>query len=62
MNELIKVGELKTQMTSLEIAELTGKEHKTVMRDIRTLEEQVSQIDGYKFVLTYYEDSIGKKQ
>lgn len=62
MNELIKVGELKTQMTSLEIAELTGKEHKTVMRDIRTLEEQVSQIDGYKFVLTYYEDSIGRKQ
>lgn len=36
MNEIIK----KETMTSLEIAEVTGKEHKHVMRDIRVLLEQ----------------------
>lgn len=46
MNELIKIAEQNTESTmlSLEIAELTGKEHKHVMRDIRVLLEQgVSQ-------------------
>lgn len=65
--ELVKVGELNTQeiMTSLQIAEVTGKEHKSVLRDIRNLIEGLSnnnEIGGYTFVPTYYLDSQGKKQ
>lgn len=43
MNNIIKVGETinaKEYMTSMEVAEITGKEHKHVMRDIRVLLEQ----------------------
>lgn len=39
MSEIIKLGRTDT-MTSLEIAEITGKKHAHVMRDIRTLLEQ----------------------
>ena len=43
MDELIKTEE---RMTSLQIAEVTGKEHKNVMRDIRSILEQgVSQLN-----------------
>lgn len=45
-------------MTSLEIAEVTGKEHFNVMRDIRNILEQgVSQIN---FELAKYKDKQGK--
>lgn len=40
MNNIIKVGETinaSEYMTSMEVAEITGKEHKHVMRDIRVL-------------------------
>lgn len=43
MNNIIKVGETinaSEYMTSMEVAEITGKEHKHVMRDIRVLLEQ----------------------
>lgn len=43
MNNIIKVGatiNAKEYMTSMEVAEITGKEHKHVMRDIRVLLEQ----------------------
>lgn len=43
MNNIIKVGETinaSEYMTSIEVAEITGKEHKHVMRDIRVLLEQ----------------------
>ncbi|WAX07368.1 hypothetical protein BF698P3_00058 [Bacteroides phage BF698P3] len=43
MNNIIKVGEAinaSEYMTSMEVAEITGKEHKHVMRDIRVLLEQ----------------------
>lgn len=43
MNNIIKVGETinaSEYMTSIEAAEITGKEHKHVMRDIRVLLEQ----------------------
>lgn len=39
-------------MTSLEIAKLTGKEHKNVMRDIRNMEPAWYKMCGRKFELT----------
>lgn len=52
----------KETMTSVEIAEVTGKEHKSVMRDIRTLSEQVTEKDGYRFVPMSYKDIYGREQ
>lgn len=43
MNDILKVGETinsKESMTSLEIAEVTGKRHADVMRDIRSILNQ----------------------
>jgi len=48
-------------MTSREIAELTGKQHKHVMRDIQTMIEQ-SVIDGSNFGPIFFEDKYGRKQ
>ena len=42
----------KEKMTSLEIAELVGREHKSVMRSIREMEEGWVKIRGCKFALT----------
>lgn len=61
MNNLIKVGE-KEYMTSKEIAEVTGKEHKIVMRDIRNLIDQLGESNGYIFVLVEYTDLKGEKR
>lgn len=61
MNNLIKVGE-KEYMTSKEIAEVTGKEHKIVMRDIRNLIDQLGENNGYIFVLVEYTDLKGEKR
>lgn len=48
----------KDGMTSLEIAEVTGKEHKNVMRDIRNILEQgVNQLN---FELLEYKDAKGE--
>lgn len=48
MTELIK----KETMTSLEIAEVTGKLHKDVMRAIRNMEPAWEKICGRRFALT----------
>ena len=39
-------------MTSLEIAELTGKQHKNLMRDIRNMEPAWEKVQGSKFGLS----------
>ena len=44
-------GEIQ-KMTSLEIAELTGKQHKNLMRDIRNMEPAWEKACGLKFELT----------
>lgn len=42
MDSLIKIAEdSKEVISSLEIAEITGREHKNVMRDIRKMLEQL---------------------
>ena len=39
-------------MTSLEIAELTGKQLKNIMRDIRNMEPAWEKVQGLKFELS----------
>ena len=43
-----------------EIAELTGKQHKNLMRDIRNMEPAWVKIAGLKFELGSYEDANGQ--
>ncbi|MBR6893008.1 MAG: Rha family transcriptional regulator [Bacteroidaceae bacterium] len=40
-------------MTSLEIAELTGKQHKDLMKAIRKMEPAWEKVQGLKFQLSY---------
>ena len=47
-------------MTSLEIAEVTGRNHKDVMRSIREMEEAWVKVNGRKFALVEYKDAKGK--
>ena len=48
------------RMTSLEIAEITGKQHKNLMRDIRNMEAAWEKTTGLKFELSSYQDSTGR--
>lgn len=47
-------------MTSLEIAETTGKQHSNVLRDIRNIVESLPENSGFNFELAEYTDSQGK--
>ncbi len=47
-------------MTSLEIAELTGKQHKNVMQAIRNMEPAWEKVNGLKFQLVTYKDLKGE--
>ena len=47
-------------MTSLEIAELTGKQHKNVMQAIRNMEPGWEKVAGLKFQLGSYKDANGQ--
>ena len=47
-------------MTSLEIAELTGKQHKDVMKANRNMEPAWLKVNGRKFALVEYQDKKGE--
>ena len=47
-------------MSSLEIAELTGKMHKDVMKAIRNMEPAWGKVTGRNFALSEYKDSTGR--
>ena len=60
MNELQTLPSTKT-MLSTEIAELTGKNHKDVMRDIRTIVEQMQGADlRFVYESTTYKGNNGQ--
>ena len=44
----------------LEIAELTGKQHKNVMQAIRNMEPAWEKVNGLKFQLVEYKDAKGE--
>lgn len=49
-------------MTSLQIAEITGKRHSDVMRAIRAMEDAWIKVNGRKFALVEYMDVKGEKR
>ena len=58
-NEII---ERKETMTSLEIAEVTGKKHSHVMEAIRKMEPAWEKVSESKFRLASYTDAQGKER
>jgi phage regulator Rha-like protein len=50
----------KKTMSSLEIAELAGRNHKDVMRSIRDMEPAWVKVNGRNFALVEYKDTKGK--
>jgi hypothetical protein len=48
------------RMTSLEIAELTGKQHKDVLKAVRNMEPAWTNVTGRKFALSEYQDATGR--
>ena len=59
MTQIININKVQT-MTSLEIAELTGKQHKDVMKAIRNMEPAWVKVNGRKFALVEYQDKKGE--
>lgn len=59
MNELTTIPHSQT-MSSLQIAELTGKRHDAILRDIRNLLEQ--GVDAHNFVATFYTDKSNRNK
>ena len=57
---IIQKEQSEQTMSSLEIAELTGKQHKNVMQAIRNMEPAWEKVNGLKFQLVEYKDSKGE--
>ena len=60
LNTQIVGNDTPQTMTSLEIAELTGKQHKNVMQAIRKMESGWEKVAGLKFQLGSYKDANGQ--
>ena len=54
------VGNDTQHMTSIEMAELTGKQHKNVMQAIRNMEPAWEKVNGLKIQLIEYQDLRGR--
>ena len=59
-NNSIEDNAGEQRMTSMEIAQLTGKQHKNVMQAIRNMEPAWEKTAGLKFQLGSYEDANGQ--
>ena len=53
------INHTEQTITSLEIAELTGKQHKDVLKAIRNMEPAWEKVHGRKFALMFREVKIG---
>jgi len=60
INTTMVVDNDHQHMTSLEIAELTGKQHKDVLKAIRNMEPAWEEVTGRKFALSTYMDRTGR--
>ena len=58
MTQVVNINKVQT-ITSLEIAELTGKQHKDVLKAIRNMEPAWEKVHGRKFALMFREVKIG---
>ena len=58
---LIEFVDEEPTMTSVEIAEATGKQHKNVLQAIRKMEPAWEKTTGLKFKLSEYKDNSGRK-
>jgi Rha family phage regulatory protein len=58
----MNLPEIKTTMSSREIAAMTGKRHADLMRDIRNMEVAWVRVNGCKFALVEYKDAKGEKR
>lgn len=56
----VRTGEGREQMTSLQIAKITGKQHKDVLEAIRNMEPAWVKVNGRKFPLVEYKDAKGE--
>ena len=64
-NNLIQFSDTQQTMTSLEIAEVTGKQHKDVLKAIRNMEPAWEKVQGRKFSLSLRTSKLpngGKKE
>lgn len=55
-----ELNSIKKTMSSLEIAELAGRNHKDVMRSIRDMESAWVKVNGRNFALVEYKDAKGE--
>ena len=60
MNELQTIADGNERMTSLQIAEVTGKPHNDVMKAIRKMEPAWQKINEGNFSLVNYQDKKGE--
>ena len=59
MTQVVNINKVQT-ITSLEIAELTGKKHKDLMKAIRNMEPAWLKVNGRNFALVDYKDAKGE--
>lgn len=59
MNKTLSQGQT---MTSLQVAEIAGRNHKDVMRSIREMEDAWVKVNGRKFALVEYTDAKGEQR
>ena len=62
MNRTNSAVDGEQRMTSVEIAELTGKSHFNVMKAIRNMEPAWVNVGQFHFELTSYTDAQGKER